>query len=323
MQKNLLQEIVESQQNNQLTFSEFVKEDLYTNNHYSISDYKVILYSFLKNNLTILLGERIKWIIKSQNGYIINFIISAISCFNNINVEYEFIIEPDKLVTNKNNYILEIYNGLDKLEHLIKIYDEINEQNFQQEKYCSNFLIGAMLSGGSISHPKENYHLELRCDSVNYASLLKKALARFGLEFKLINRHNKEVIYFKKSEMISDFLKAIKASNSFFMFEEIRIAKDFSNQIQRLNNLDVQNIDKSSKAGVLAKQMITKIKEKHPLYLKQNHSFHIYCEVRLDNPELSLVEIADLMLSIHNVQITKSGLNHINNKIKKMYQELE
>lgn len=278
---------------------------------------------FLKNNLTISLGNPTKWIIKSQNGYMIDFIISALSAFNNINIEYEFIIEPDKLATNKNNYILEIYNGLDKLEHLIKIYDQVNEQNFQQEKYCSNFLIGAMLSGGSIAHPQENYHLELRCDSVNYAYLLKKALVRFGLEYKSIHRHSKEIIYFKRSEMISDFLKAIKASNSFFMFEEIRIAKDFSNQIQRLNNLDVQNIDKSSKAGVLAKQMITKIKAKHPLYQKQNYSFLTYCEVRINNPELSLVEIANLMESDYNIQITKSGLNHINNKIKKMYQELE
>lgn len=60
--------------------------------------------------------------------------------------------------------------------------------------------------------------------------------------------------------MISDFLKAIKANQAFYMFEEIRIAKDFSAQVQRLNNLDIQNIDKSSKAGVLIKEKILYLK---------------------------------------------------------------
>ena len=45
MPKSTLQEIIDND-SNKFTFSEFVKEDIYTNTDYSSTDYKVILYSF-------------------------------------------------------------------------------------------------------------------------------------------------------------------------------------------------------------------------------------------------------------------------------------
>lgn len=58
MPKSTLQEIIDND-SNKFTFSEFVKEDIYTNTDYSSTDYKVILYSFFRNNLTIKIGQKL------------------------------------------------------------------------------------------------------------------------------------------------------------------------------------------------------------------------------------------------------------------------
>ena len=322
MPKSTLQEIIDND-SNKFTFSEFVKEDIYTNTDYSSTDYKVILYSFFRNNLTIKIGQKLTWIIKSQNLQIIEFILNGLDYFNNLNIEYECMFEPDHLNKTRTNYSLLLWGDLDKLDEILKLFDDANNENFHKDRYCSNFLIGAMLSGGSIAHPLENYHLEIRCDSNNYIPLLTKALARYGLEYKIIYRNKKTIVYFKKSEIISDFLKAIRTQNSLFEFENIRIQRDFNNQQQRLNNLDISNLSKSSKAGVLTKEMILEIKKNHDEFCKQSTKFLKYCELRVQNPDCSLNELSCLLKQMFNIEISKSGLNHFNSRIKEMYEELK
>lgn len=331
MPKNILQEndnllnedqelVVE--QEIDFTFSELLKEDICTN-EYSSLDYKVILYSFFRNNLTIRMSnESIFWQLRTQSNLIIDFILNALETFNNINIDFEVIVEPDNLNKNKNNYILNIKKGIERLEKILNIYDSNKNEEFKKERFSKNILIGAFLSGGSISNPSKNYHLEIRSDSKTYSNILKHAFERLGIEYKTISRHSKEIFYFKKSEIISNIIAYLGANRTLFAFEEIKIRKDLNQQIIRLNNVDFHNIEKSSKSGSEIKRMIEVISKKHRSFREQNQTFLVYCEVRKNNPELSLQQIADIMFNEHKIKITKAGLNHINQKIKKMFSEI-
>ncbi|WP_031488819.1 DNA-binding protein WhiA [Ureaplasma canigenitalium] len=321
MSKNTLIETIEETESN-ITFSEFVKHDVCTNKFYNVKDYKWILYSFFKNNLTVKLGTEQEWIIKSQNGQIIDFILNAIETLNNVNIDFIIEEQNDILKKEKINFKLILKKEIDNLQKSIKLYEGIDESYLANERVASCFLIGAFLSGGSISHPNEQYHLEIRCDSHNYADLTKIALTRFGIEFRVLNRHQKEIIYVKKADSIKDFLVAIKANDSVFEFLDIYTTKDFIIQNQRVNNLDISNINKSARSGVLISNMIKHIMSHQEVFDTLNENQKKYCEIRLIHNEASLNEIAQLMEEKYEIKITKSGLNHFNTKIKQLYQSL-
>ena len=57
------------------------------------------------------------------------------------------------------------------------------------------------------------------------------------------------MVYIKKSENISDFIKGVGATNALFYFEDIRIYKDHKNMVNRLNNFEQANMEKSLKSS--------------------------------------------------------------------------
>ena len=56
------------------------------------------------------------------------------------------------------------------------------------------------------------------------------------------------MVYIKISEEISDFIKILGATNSLFYYEDIRIYRDHKNMVNRLNNCEQANIEKSMKS---------------------------------------------------------------------------
>ena len=88
--------------------------------------------------------------------------------------------------------------------------------------------MGSFLASGSVNDPaSKHYHLEMVTHSDKNADFLVKFISKFELNAKLIKRRNVYVIYIKKSEEISDFLRVINANNCVLDFEEERINKDY------------------------------------------------------------------------------------------------
>ena len=69
------------------------------------------------------------------------------------------------------------------------------------------------------------------------------------------------MVYIKASEEISDFIKLLGATNSLFYYEDIRIYRDHKNMVNRLNNCEQANIEKSMKTSLEQMDNINYLKE--------------------------------------------------------------
>jgi len=226
-----------------------------------------------------------------------------------------------KKINNKRTYYLDFTsdfkNIIDKLELFIKP-KKIIDNDYKKRAY----LAGAFLSGGSISSlDKKMYHLEIRSTNVDYLRIIQKLLLSFNISISLSKRSYSYVLYIKRSEDISDFLKIIGAYENMQYLEDIRISRDLNNQIHRLNNLDISNIKKASEAGSNQAQKIKKIRQSKE-YIDAPIKFKNYCELRLKYPEISLKEIVEKFNKNYHSNLTKSGVNHYGIKINKIYQKI-
>jgi len=185
--------------------------------------------------------------------------------------------------------------------------------------YCKKaFFRGLFLSSGSISDPKDAYHLEFSLNDEKIAFEIKDLLDRENILLKYVKRRNKHVLYLKASERIEDFLYYINAEKISFDIMETKIFKDFRNNANRVTNFENANLEKISKASAEQIDAIKVIMKKGrldslPDELKQT------AKLRLKNIELSTQEIGE----ISNPPVSKSGINHRMRRIIDIAKELE
>ena len=129
------------------------------------------------------------------------------------------------------------------------------------------------------------------------------------------------MLYLKRSTEVSDFLKHINAIENMSLLEDTIISRDFNNQLHRLNNLDISNISKSTKACDTQIEMI-KLIISSKIYKKQKDKFKNFCKLRLEYPTSSITELSDIYKKVYNAKITRSGINHFVIKLKKIYKEV-
>lgn len=281
-----------------------------------------LLSAFIKlNNLTNNISD--KRIIKVQSFHkqTINLITRLLkNQFPEINF---------KVVTIKHkktkDYLIEIFDLTNKI---------INELNLQEnnldfvskiiKKHCIRaFIAGVFLVSGSINSPStSNYHLELQFDQFHCAKTIQKLLLKnFNLQFKIINRRSKFVLYLKKSNEISDFLKLLDCPQAVFQFEDQRITRELLNTINRFNNIDISNQQKTLNASLQQTEMINKIKELNS-FNELSDKCQILADLRLNNQDASLSELGTLYYQKTGEMMTKSGVNHLMRELRKKYQEV-
>lgn len=166
-----------------------------------------------------------------------------------------------------------------------------------------SFLRGAFLAGGSVTDPAKRYHLELVTDHYNVSRETYSLLLEMGFEPKEATRNGNFVIYFKQSSAIEDFLTTIGAPLSAMELMSQKIEKDMRNTINRKVNCDTANVTKTVDAALYQIEAIEKLSAETgldglPDKLRETAA------MRLENPELSLKELAELLT------VTKSCLNH-------------
>lgn len=125
------------------------------------------------------------------------------------------------------------------------------------------------------------------------------------------------MVYIKASEEISDFIKLLGAINALFYYEDIRIYRDHKNMVNRLNNCEQANVEKSMKT---CNEQLANIE-----YLEQNdllglldEKTRLVIDYRLKYPETTLAELAEIISLETDYRITKSGINHHFRKIKEL-----
>ncbi|MDY3907416.1 MAG: DNA-binding protein WhiA, partial [Candidatus Enterosoma sp.] len=176
------------------------------------------------------------------------------------------------------------------------------------------YLIGLFLSSGSVNNPysnKTSYFLEISFVKKDDVSVILKKLNSFKNEktmnFKMIQRRGRYIIYLKKSDQISVFLSYIGATTCMFEFENARIERDDINTINRLTICDLSNMKKSLKVAKEDIKLIDTLLSIKPMSLFDDKTQYVI-KTRKDNPEMNFREIASYICENYNVQITKSGV---------------
>lgn len=222
-------------------------------------------------------------------------------------------------------YMIKISDLANKITDMLYLQGDSSSfvSNFVKKHCLRAYVAGIFLVSGSINSPKtSNYHLELQFNELEFAKAIQRMLAKnFNLDFKIIKRRNKFVLYLKKSNDISDFLKLLDCPQAVFTFEDKRITRELLNTINRFNNIDISNQQKTLNASLKQIAMITKIKELNG-FSELSNKCQILANLRLANQDASLSELGVEFYHKTGEMITKSGVNHLMRELRKKYQEL-
>lgn len=177
------------------------------------------------------------------------------------------------------------------------------------------FLRGAFLGAGSCSDPWKAYHLEIVCGSPALAQALCLVMENLGCPAKTVWRKEKTVVYLKEGDLVASFLALVGANVATLTFENARAERELRNLINRQSNCETANIGKVVNAAGEQLDAIEKIKATHGLE-KLSPVLRETAELRLNNPELSLAELAEL------AGMKKSGMNSRLQRLIRYAQEL-
>ncbi|MDR0862697.1 MAG: DNA-binding protein WhiA [Oscillospiraceae bacterium] len=183
-----------------------------------------------------------------------------------------------------------------------------------EEDCCRrSFARGAFLAGGAVTDPAKSYHLELVTDHFSVSRELLSLLGEMGFSPKEASRGGHYIAYFKQSAAIEDFLTTLGAPVSAMTLMAAKVEKDLRNSVQRRVNCDTGNVSKlvdAAQSHIDAIERLGAELDKLPQKLRDT------AMLRVDNPESSLAELAEL----HSPPITKSCLNHRLRKLVELAQ---
>lgn len=221
------------------------------------------------------------------------------------------------------HYILEITNKVDFILKDLSLDNNLpSHYIIADHEMKKAYLRGLFMAIGSVNDPKKSrYHLEFSVLDYEFASFINNLLNEYFLNSKVLNRENKYMIYIKEASKISDFLILIGSNSSVLYYEDIRIYRDHKNMINRLNNCEQANVDKTILSSMEQINDINLLKKKGKLDLI-DEKLKVVVAYRLKYPESSLNELSKIISLETGVKISKSGIYHRLSKIKEMAQNL-
>ncbi len=284
-----------------MTFTISLKEEL------SKLDDNMLEKRFSLNAFLILMGKFSNELeINSETASVIRKIYSDFKLIYDVNPRIKVRIQ--RRFRYKQAYMLNIIDKVDLIKESIKYKNIFEFCETNEDKVA--FLKGAFLAVGSISDPKTSgYHLEFSCSKKKVSEDIRKLLMFFKLNAKVVKRSNKYITYLKSSEEISDLIKAFRAINSLFYFEDIRIYRDHKNMVNRLTNCEIANQEKTIKTGMKQLEAIEYLKENDLIDLLDDKTKTVVV-MREKYPEASFSELAEIITLETNYKIGKSGINH-------------
>lgn len=232
---------------------------------------------------------------------------------------FEIQDNPDKKIKRDYVVIVEDSDISDKIIALmnkgfIENFEDIEDINLNDIK---GFLKIAFIFRGSVNDPQRGYNLEIVGKNIKEARLIKDSMDAFGLNSKISQRADKLIIYLKDSEKISDFLAVVGAMQSLFELENVRAMKSIRNDVNRVNNFDNANIDRTVKAAIAQTDAINKVRE-NDMFDELDDLTQKIGELRLENPYLSLDELGEML----NPPLSKAKVNYRLQKFIKLAKDL-
>ena len=282
-----------------MSFSSEIKEELSkTNNLKNKEEVKYEFLGYLISSNIAIKKNKIEY--STENEYNINRLNKLL---NNLNIDYDICVKGNLFVIKFN---------IENITNYINLLGNIETENLKKA-----FIRGSFLGSGSINDPNKKYHIEISLKNKEYANILKNIMQEFDIIFKELERKSSYSLYSKDGEEISKFLALIGASKAVINFEEIRVIRDIRNNVNRKVNCETANLNKTVNAAVRQIEDI-KFIYKSKAEDKLSDSLKEIANLRMENPDISLVELGKLLKE----PIGKSGVNHRLKKIQEIANEL-
>jgi len=173
-----------------------------------------------------------------------------------------------------------------------------------EELCCQQaFWRGAFCAGGTVREPETKYRLEIVTPHRALARELVALMRESGFDPSLGERSGSQVLAFKTSEHIEDFLALIGAPVAAMAVMQAKVEKEIRNSVNRRVNCDTANLDKQLAAAERLKDIIARLENNGKMealpYVLQDTA-----RARVLYPEDSLIQLAE------RLNISKSCLNH-------------
>ena len=195
-----------------------------------------------------------------------------------------------------------------------KIQDALESFSVTERTCCRRaYLRGAYLCGGSTTDPGKSYHLEIVCKNKKSAEKIIELFETFDVDAKLVERGRYYIVYIKDSNKIVLALNVFEAPVALMEYENTIIMKEMRNSINRQNNCDVANLNKTVSA---AQSVISDIKQLMGTAEYENLPDNIkeVAMLRVEYPDASLKELGEMLTP----PLGKSGVNHRLRKLSEM-----
>ena len=311
-----------------VTFASLIKEELISDVDLSLERLQALLSAYIRiNGVLSYSNKKTIVILKTGNAKIAKFLYSSIKKIKeDVDIKLDFVRKNNR----KKTFYHVIINDADSLLDLLSVSfleGKIPKDVVYNDETISGYLAGAFLATGSINSPRtSNYHLEITTVSENYAHWLAKLFPKYKkieMSPKITTRRDRYVIYFKKSDQISNFLIMIGAANCCMEFENQRAYRDFTNNTNRLANLDYANMTRTTEVALRQIKEIKYIDDVLGIHNFHNPKKELLCYFRLDNESLSMSDLADKLSEELGIKITKSNVNHLFRDLHDLYLKLK
>ncbi|CCV63714.1 Sporulation regulator WhiA family protein [Alteracholeplasma palmae J233] len=305
-----------------MSFAKMVKEELATINKMQDEQLsELAAFMHLNVELEIKNHEKMLWF-KTTNPTVARRFLTLVKTL--YKTDATLMTSQEHNFKKKNSIHIGIKENVDQIlsEHDLFYEQENLELLTQTVETKTAYLRGCFLSSGSVNHPKTGeYHLEIYSDNPTKMVFIQRLMNEFNLNAKITQRRNGYIAYLKEAECIADFLRYIGAVETVFLYDDIRIKRDFNNSINRVINMELANEKKVIQAASEQIEDIEIIEKKIDLNTLSDKIIKAM-NLRKKYPDTSLSELTTLYLKEYQETISKSGLNHRYMKIKELANQV-
>jgi DNA-binding protein WhiA len=176
------------------------------------------------------------------------------------------------------------------------------KKSFLRGIFCA---AGSLLVSADKNANTKGYYLDIALSSEESARSVASLMSSMDIVPGVRTKKNNFSVYLKNSEKIADFCITIDAKKGYFALQNILASRSLRNDVNRKNNCEVANIDKTLSASAKQVSAIEAIK-KSGLLSALDDVLRDTAEVRLANPDATLTELAKML----RYPTSKSGINH-------------
>lgn len=213
-------------------------------------------------------------------------------------------------------------NNKEELSRLFALFGgeenihKVNPHLFKCRRCARSYIRGAFLAAGYVNSPEHSYHLELSTPNADLAVDTAVLLSeKIGMP-KISARKSSQIIYFRESAMVEDFLTLIGATKASLDIMNEKIMREMRNQANRQSNFEVANLGKTLGVAMAQKEAIDELIKSGKLE-EMPPQMQELARLRAGNCEISQKELGEMM----NPPVSKSQVSKLLSKIMKFYEQ--